>query len=109
MEITVTELAQSEIEQQLQIHQLQHLKLVYDNEGCGCAVNGVPQLWMIAPVESSDSWPSANGSSLQIFYAQKDAVFFEERMTIDYQAAKRSFILKSNNQIYNANMSLIAK
>ncbi|WJH34107.1 hypothetical protein N6H14_29880 [Paenibacillus sp. CC-CFT747] len=30
------------------------LKLVYDTEGCGCAVNGVPDLW-IEPAQPEHS------------------------------------------------------
>jgi uncharacterized protein YqkB len=109
MEITVTADAQSEIELQLGKNKLGALKLVYDNEGCGCAVNGVSQLWMIPAVEASDEWPEAHGSSLQILYAKKDAIYFEDHLMIDYRSAGRAFILKSNNQIYNNHIDLLAK
>ena len=109
MEIRVTESAQKEIEAQLAKHDLHALKLVYDNEGCGCAVNGVAQLWMIPAVIATSALPEATGSELQIVYAQKDLIYFEDRLIIDYRASGRAFILKSANQIYNNSLDLIAK
>jgi uncharacterized protein YqkB len=109
MEITVTASAQSEIESQLAKNNLGALKLVYDNEDCGCAVNGVAQLWMTPKTDANDAWPQAHGSSIQIVYAKKDAIYFEDRLIIDYRTAGRAFILKSNNQIYNNHLDLLAK
>jgi uncharacterized protein YqkB len=109
MEITVTANAHSEIEQRLAKYNLNTLKLVYDNEDCGCAVNGVAQLWMVPTTQASEEWLEAKSATFQIMYARKDVIYFEERLTIDYRAAGRAFILKSDNQIYNANLDLIAK
>jgi uncharacterized protein YqkB len=109
MEITVTESAQNEIEAQLAKNNLDALKLVYDNEGCGCAVNGVAQIWMIPSVAASDAFSYATGSVFQIVFAQKDAIYFEECLIIDYKASNRSFILKSANQIYHNNLDLLVK
>jgi uncharacterized protein YqkB len=109
MEITVTASAQDEIIAQLAKNELHALKLVYDNEGCGCAVNGVAQLWMIPSTNATEAWPQAAGSPLQIMYAQKDAIYFEERLIIDYRASGKAFVLKSDNQIYNNHVDLLAK
>jgi uncharacterized protein YqkB len=109
MEISVTASAQNEIEDQLAKHELESLMLVYDNEGCGCAVNGVAQLWMIPATTASETFPEATGSSFQIVFAQKNAIYFEERLIIDYRSVGRAFILKSANQIYNNNLDLLAK
>lgn len=38
-----------------------------------------------------------------------DEIFFEDNMKIDYHEGNKSYILKSNNQIYNAGMSLVDK
>jgi uncharacterized protein YqkB len=108
MEITVTASAQDEIETQLAKYDLHALKLVYDIEGCGCAVNGVAQLWMVPTTKATEAWPEATGSPLQIMYAQKDAVYFEERLIIDYRDSK-AFVLKSDNQIYNNHLDLLIK
>jgi uncharacterized protein YqkB len=109
MEITVTASAQDEIKAQLAKNDLHALKLVYDNEGCGCAVNGVAQLWMVPSTKATEAWPQAAGSTLQIMYAQKDAIYFEERLIIDYRANGKAFVLKSDNQIYNNHLDLLAK
>jgi uncharacterized protein YqkB len=109
MEITVTASAQNELEQQLVKHDLSAIKLVFDNEDCGCAVNGVAQLWMAPPQKASDAWLEAKSSAFQILYARKDEIYFEDHLTIDYRAAGRAFILKSDNQIYNANLTLLVK
>jgi uncharacterized protein YqkB len=109
MEIAVTASAQNEIEAQLAKNDLHALKLVYDNEGCGCAVNGVAQVWMIPSVDASEAFPYATGSVFQIIFAQKDVIYFEERLILDYKASSRSFILKSANQIYQNNLDLLVK
>jgi uncharacterized protein YqkB len=109
MEITVTASAQSEIEFQLAKNDLGALKLVYDNEDCGCAVNGVAQLWMIPKTDANEQWPEAQGSSFQIVYAKKDEIYFEDRLIIDYRPSGRAFILKSNNQTYHNHLDLLAK
>jgi uncharacterized protein YqkB len=108
MEITVTEAAQHEIARQLEVHQLHTLKLVYDTAGCGCGVNGVPQLLMAPRIEAADAWLLAAEKPVPIIYNMQDAIYFEAYLTLDYKASARAFMLKSNNQIYNANLSLIA-
>ncbi|WP_442604010.1 iron-sulfur cluster biosynthesis family protein [Paenibacillus sp. KN14-4R] len=82
-----------------------HLKLIYDTEGCGCAVNGVPTLSITHVQGQYDI--TLTGKPFNLLMQKNHAVYFEEKMTIDYRADKKSFILKSNNQIYNASMSLI--
>ena len=109
MEIMVTKTAQNEIVSQLERNHLDALKLVYDNDGCGCAVNGVVQLWMVPDEAASEAWIKATGSTLKIMFAQKDQIYFEERLIIDYEASGRAFILKSNNQIYNNKLNLIIR
>ncbi len=84
------------------------IKLVYDSEGCGCAVSGVPQLWIVEGPGSNDSETEA--SPISVLYETRQAVFFEENeMTIDYNSSKRAFTLKSKQQIYNNGMRLIDK
>lgn len=83
------------------------LSLVYDTEGCGCAVNGVPTLWLVSEAESTDS--EAEAEPFKVIYSPKHEIFFEENLKIDYDISKKSYILKSNNQIYNASMNLIDK
>ncbi|CAN7577351.1 hypothetical protein LJR153_004208 [Paenibacillus sp. LjRoot153] len=83
------------------------LKLVFDTEGCGCSVNGVPTLWLVSAANADDI--SAVTDTFPLIYKAKDEIFFEENMKIDFHEGNKSYILKSNNQIYNAGMSLVDK
>lgn len=83
------------------------LKLVFDTEGCGCSVNGVPTLWLVNAAMSEDS--AAETDAFPMVYKTKDEIFFEDNMKIDFHEINKSYILKSNNQIYNAGMSLVDK
>lgn len=46
MHLTITEAAERILSPLLQ-EPSTWLKLVYDIEGCGCAVDGVPALWLV--------------------------------------------------------------
>jgi uncharacterized protein YqkB len=83
------------------------LKLVFDTEDCGCSVNGVPTLWLVSDSNAEDL--TAQTENFKLIYKAKDEIFFEENMKIDFNEGNKSFILKSNNQIYNAGMSLVDK
>ncbi|MDR6549623.1 iron-sulfur cluster biosynthesis family protein [Paenibacillus qinlingensis] len=83
------------------------LKLVFDTEGCGCSVNGVPTLWLVTEAKAEDA--KAVTDFFPLVYKAKDEIFFEANMKIDFHEANKSYILKSNNQIYNAGMSLVDK
>ncbi|MNR46894.1 hypothetical protein D3C85_1659240 [compost metagenome] len=56
---------------------------------------------------SEDS--AAVTDAFPMVYKTKDEIFFEENMKIDFHEINKSYILKSNNQIYNAGMSLVDK
>jgi uncharacterized protein YqkB len=64
---------------------------------------------MIPSANATEAFSEATGSEFQILFAQKDEIYFEERLIIDYKASGRSFILKSANQIYNNNLDLRVK
>lgn len=83
------------------------LKLAYDTDGCGCAVNGVAALWLVDVPESNDTVHACD--PFEVWIDRKQEVFFEESMTIDYKAEGVRFILRSNSQTYNAHMSLVDK
>ncbi|WP_281887114.1 iron-sulfur cluster biosynthesis family protein [Paenibacillus sp. YYML68] len=84
------------------------LKLVYDNEGCGCAVSGVPALWIIEAATAHDFQLQAE--PLDVWMDNKHEVFFEEKMTVERSTKNdRCFILKSSGQIYNSYMHVIDK
>lgn len=85
------------------------LQLVFDSEGCGCAVSGVPQLWIIPRESAGDELLKAAEKPVPILYEPRHEVFFEDLMKLDYAAEKLSFRLSSKQQIYNNSMSLVDK
>jgi uncharacterized protein YqkB len=106
MHITFTDHAVEQINQQLPAG-AGDLKLVFDSEGCGCSVNGVPTLWIVDNPGERDL--HAEGAPFELLYEPNHEIFFDDKMTLDYLAKSRSFVLKSSGQIYNANMQLIDK
>ncbi|MDG0813016.1 iron-sulfur cluster biosynthesis family protein [Cohnella rhizosphaerae] len=73
-------------------------KLVSDNEGCGCAVNGVPFLWAVdAPAEGD---LRADSEPVEVWYEPRHAVYFDDALRVSYDGANRSFKLSSDGQIY---------
>lgn len=104
MHITFTALAAEQITKRLG-RQPGEVKLVFDSEGCGCSVSGVPTLWIVN--QAGDKDLRADGTPFGLLYEQKHEIFFEDRMSLDYQSS--GFVLKSSGQIYNAHMRLIDK
>ncbi len=83
------------------------IKIVYDTEGCGCAVNGVVQLWVTNSMSPEDK--VGYDREIRIVYAARQEVFFEDQLILGYHPTGRAFVLKSNSQIYNSSISLINK
>lgn len=83
------------------------LKLVYDAEGCGCAVSGVPALWLISAPQHGDL--TADTNAFHVYYEERQAVFFEAELCIDYVPATRAFKLKSKQQTYHDGMLILNK
>lgn len=105
MQITFTEQAVEQIKKH-QMKGQEKLKLVFDSEGCGCAVSGVPTLWIMQQAGERDL--HTEGTPYEVLYEKKHEVYFEDRMTLDYRE-NGGYVLKSSGQIYNANMRLIDK
>ncbi|MEY2192361.1 iron-sulfur cluster biosynthesis family protein [Neobacillus sp. BF23-41] len=106
MEITITAEAANKINERIKSRE-GYLKLKYDTDGCGCAVNGVVALWFITELDSDDIAIETNDRTV---YAEKSKmVFFDEQMKIDFSKACNCFQLKSPQQILNGRMSLIIK
>jgi uncharacterized protein YqkB len=83
------------------------LKLVYDNEGCGCAVNGVPALWILDEPMQGDL--TALGEPYPVYYASEHEVYFENRLKIDGDDKATRLSLKSDQQIYTTLFRIIDK
>lgn len=107
MHITFTEEAAKEIESKLNGPEGGKLKLVYDAEGCGCSVSGVPTLWITDKPGSNDF--TVQDEPYPLLMDRKHEVFLEDQMTVDYKKNGHCFVLKSSGQIYNAHMRLLDK
>lgn len=83
------------------------LKLVYDIDGCGCAVNGVPALWLVKELSGDEVEVEANQRC--IFMEKDQQVFFAEKMTLDFSVKANCFQLKSPNEYLNPRLSLVDK
>ncbi|AJY77094.1 iron-sulfur cluster biosynthesis family protein [Paenibacillus beijingensis] len=97
MHITFTDSAVDQLKPHLQDGE-RSLKLLYDTEGCGCVVSGVPALMLVQEGEKDDV--RGQGDPFEVLYQPRYEVFFEPKLTIDYSPQRRSFTLKSDNQIY---------
>ncbi|MFL1672416.1 iron-sulfur cluster biosynthesis family protein [Paenibacillus dendritiformis] len=80
-----------------------YIKLIYDTDGCGCAVNGVPALWLVRERGSCDE-ELPNNASLPMLIDRHQTVFYEERMKLDSGAIAGSFVLSSPQQIYSTHV-----
>jgi uncharacterized protein YqkB len=81
------------------------LRLVYDTEGCGCAVDGVPMLWLTDAHEAGDM--AIAGQPLQVWMDPRQTIFFEDEVRLDYRNDSRTFRLQSDSQIYNSMLQVI--
>ncbi|QHW34472.1 iron-sulfur cluster biosynthesis family protein [Paenibacillus rhizovicinus] len=81
------------------------LKLLYDTEGCGCVMSGVPTLLVVDEPEANDKLGS--GSPYPVWYEPNYEVFFEPELKIDYNPSRNAFILKSDSQTYTPNLRLL--
>jgi len=75
-------------------------RLVYDAEGCGCAVSGVASLWLTNAAENDELRAESNVESVPLYYLKRHEVFFEDRLRLDYNPERRAFRLSSDGQIY---------
>ncbi|WP_284640047.1 iron-sulfur cluster biosynthesis family protein [Paenibacillus silviterrae] len=107
MRINFTEQAAARISGFLSLTESGVLKLAYDSEGCGCAVSGVPTLWLVDEPGPNDF--RLENEEFELWMDRKHEVFFEELMTVDLQPNGIAFVLKSTGQIYTASMRLIDK
>lgn len=77
-------------------------RLVYDTEGCGCAVNGVPALWAVDGAMPGDV--AAESGPLALWLDEQQSVFFDDALRIDYRSDRQSFSLASDNQTYTTRL-----
>ncbi|MDK8179724.1 iron-sulfur cluster biosynthesis family protein [Paenibacillus sp. UMB4589-SE434] len=105
IDLQLTEAAIEAIEQQLNGTGI--LKLIYDTDGCGCAVNGVPSLWLVSEPSAFDVSILTN-APFPIVIDRHQTVFFEEQMRL-YTQGSGYYKLSSNQQIYSVHVACIDK
>ena len=81
------------------------LKLLYDTEGCGCVVSGVPALQLLDKPGEHDV--QGDGDPLAFWHEPRFEVFFEPLLKIDYDTVRGQFVLKSDSQIYTNKLQLL--
>ena len=104
MELTITDIAAEKMNERI-ANREGYLKLKYDTDGCGCAVNGVVVLWFVPELEADDIAIETNDRT--IYVEKSKTIFFDEQMKIDFSNATNCFQLKSPEQILNGFMSLL--
>ncbi|MCZ0754606.1 iron-sulfur cluster biosynthesis family protein [Anoxybacillus sp. J5B_2022] len=104
MNITFTDRAMQQLEQILS-NTKKRLKLKYDTDGCGCAVSGVPTLWLVDQAEEDDIAIETN--YVPVLLEKSRLVFYDDNMVIDAVEGAGCFLLKSPNQILNPRMSIV--
>jgi len=83
------------------------LRLVYDTEGCGCAVNGVPVLRALAGEAPPPKEAKAESEPFDVWYEPQHEIYFEDKLRIDYSDERGAYVLMSDNQIYTTDLRLI--
>ncbi|MEH6995178.1 iron-sulfur cluster biosynthesis family protein [Neobacillus drentensis] len=104
MEIMITAAAAEKLNERINGRE-GYLKLKYDTEDCGCAVNGVIALWFVPELDADDITFETNERN--VYIEKSKTVFFDEKMTIDFSKASNTFQLKSPQQILNGYMSFV--
>lgn len=104
MEIVITEKASKKMNEKINgVNGF--VKLKYDMEGCGCAVDGVSALWFVSEIDKDDMAIETNDRT--IYMEKSKTVFFDEQMKIDFSNEANSFQLKSPNQMLNGRLNFI--
>jgi len=83
------------------------LRLVYDTEGCGCAVSGVPDLQAADEPAPGDLEAETDGP-FAIGYDPRREVFFEDRLVIDRAPDGEGLMLRGAGQIYTSHLRIVA-
>ena len=105
MFIFITENALRELKNRLKSNE-NILRLHYDTEGCGCAVSGVPALYLEQASQPNNQLAESN-AEIKIFYNPEHLIFLGENLTIDFSEKANTFQLKTPNEMLSPRMRLI--
>ncbi|EOO26769.1 cytoplasmic protein [Bacillus cereus VD133] len=103
MYVTVTDAAYKKIIDTIP-SEAKYIKLFYDNESCGCVMNGIIDL--VAVSEKDERDVDIESNSLTFIADRTKLVFMDDQLTIDLHPSGGRFQLKSPSQFYNPNMKL---
>ncbi|MDM5298624.1 iron-sulfur cluster biosynthesis family protein [Bacillus pumilus] len=108
MYIQITESAATFMKKQQAAHETKELLLRYDTDGCGCAVSGVPMIWLTS--ERTGEWEQLDhNQSFKLYIQTAQKVFFDEEMKIDLNEKANTLMLKSPQQILSPRMGILVK
>ncbi|MCY8514891.1 iron-sulfur cluster biosynthesis family protein [Bacillus atrophaeus] len=107
MQIHLTDTAKQTLQQAMVANPGKKAQLRFDAQGCGCAVSGVPTIWLSEQLTGECEQLETNGVPLYIQSSQK--VFFDDQMTIDYNEKANTLALKSPAQMLSPRMSILVK
>ncbi|ADU29909.1 iron-sulfur cluster biosynthesis family protein [Evansella cellulosilytica] len=82
------------------------IALKYDFDGCGCVVSGVTHLEEISQIEEGYEVASNEQNDFTIVFQKQYEWVYDEMMTIDFLEEANTFLLKSDNQIFNPRMMI---
>lgn len=106
MNIQITERAESFLRKQIG-NKSSPVRLVFDSEGCGCGVNGIPALWILSAPDVNDI--TIHSSTVPFVINRIHAVYFEENLYLDSEEGYPSFRLSGDSQLYGQNVRLLDK
>lgn len=105
MDIRISEVADRHLRRS--VDQGAVIRLMFDAEGCGCGVNGLPALWILDKPEPNDLVIESN--SVPFYISKWAAIYYEEHLQLDAEVNYPAFRLFSNSQTYSSNVQLIDK
>nr|WP_281394009.1 iron-sulfur cluster biosynthesis family protein [Texcoconibacillus texcoconensis] len=86
--------------------QLGMLKIVYDTDGCGCAVSGVPKLQLVSNKTETDIDIKSEDGDIPILIERRFQVFFDPKMTLSASVKPGRLQLKSDQQIFHSRLAI---
>lgn len=107
MQLQISEAAVERLKAHMGVQTDHAFHLIYDTEGCGCAVNGVPTLkWLPNNHDIHKKYISISEHPIPVRISENDAVFFEENLFLDFTVNNFCYRLSGPGQIYHGCMNV---
>ncbi|MCE7794260.1 iron-sulfur cluster biosynthesis family protein [Salipaludibacillus sp. CUR1] len=83
------------------------LLIIYETDGCGCAVNGVSRLQEVKPetLTEEEKMVETESSPYRTAIQKRAEWAYDEKLKIDFSLSANTFQLKSPNEMLNPRMS----